>query len=151
VRDDLINGKEASEYPAHVERDHMNTNAKITIGVIAGLVAGTTLVGTAFAAPVALGRMTGAPMMGAYRTAVADGSGVFADMQRFMNKYRTQDGRIDMNRMHADVTSGAVTPPHMSARTGTGTASQAPGSNRGYGMMGGSSSAGYGSMMGRTF
>ena len=117
----------------------MNTKGKIAIGIAAGLVAGATLVGTAFAAPLVLGSAVGAPMMGVYRTAVSTGVPTVADMRRFMDTYRTPDGRIDVNRMHSDVAAGKVTPPCVTSTTGAGTSVPAPGTRRGtgYGMMGG--------------
>jgi hypothetical protein len=74
-----------------------------------------------------------------------------AEMNSFMDQYRTSRGRIDINRMHADVVSGKVTPPHMNRLPGVegaskssgGRASSAAGSammqnfsQNGYGMMG---------------
>jgi hypothetical protein len=91
----------------------MNTKIKIAAGMFAGLIAGTMLVGTAVAAP----RMMTTPAFGGYGMMRSfDASGTFgtsvlAEMNAFMDQYRTANGSIDANRMHADVTSGKVTPP----------------------------------------
>jgi hypothetical protein len=118
----------------------MNTRTKIAIGIVGGLVAGATLVGTAFAAPAVMTAVTGSSygMMGAYRTVASTSVPTFADMQRFMDTYRTPDGRLDVTRMHADVTSGKVAPPCANVTSGTGAAAPSPGGRRGvgYGMMG---------------
>ena len=121
----------------------MNSRTKIAAGVVAGLVAGASLMGAAFAAPQAT---TGAVpaiyrMMGSAVTSATAGIPTVAEMRSFMNGYRTPSGAIDMNRMHADVTSGKIAPPCVNgAKRGTGSSSQsgqsAPGA--GYGMMGGS-------------
>ena len=141
----------------------MNTKAKIAAGVVAGVIVGTTLMGSAFAAPRMLSnpQSIGYRMMGSSTaTGTADGS-VLSQMQSFMDRYRDANGRIDMFRMHNDVVSGKVTPPRhnralrprgSSARPSTGTPSV-----RGYGMMGGTapvqgSGSGYGyGMMGGTY
>ena len=136
----------------------MNTKMKIAAGVFAGLIAATTLVGTAFGAPpTAVG-----PMFGAYgmmRSVTASGTlenPTFAEMQSFMNRYRTASG-IDFGRMHNDVSNGGVTPPCFSGTQRSTNTSVSPSSgNRsggrsrmmrgiapsdangnGYGMMGG--------------
>ncbi len=120
----------------------MNTRTKIVAGAIAGVVAGATLMGAAFAAPQGLGAAAPAVyrMMGSAVTSAAAGIPTVADMQAFMSRYRTSSGAIDMNRMHADVTGGKVTPPCVSgSRRSAGASSSgqaAPGA--GYGMMGGS-------------
>ena len=138
----------------------MNTRIKIAAGMFAGLIAGTMLVGTAVAAP----RMMATPAFNGYGMMRSlDTSGTFdvptiAEMNSFMNQYRTANGSIDVNRMHADVTSGKVTPPHMQGASGTGNASKAQGGRtsyrRGLAMMQGlssnGSSTGY-NMMGSTY
>lgn len=138
----------------------MNTKIKIAAGMVAGLVAGTMLVGTAVAAPRMMGTSTynGYGMM---RTIGAAGTldvPTIAEMNSFMDQYRTANGSIDVNRMHADVASGKVTPPHMQGASGAGNASKAQGGRtpyrRGPAMMQGlwsnGSSTGYG-MMGLTY
>lgn len=115
----------------------MNNRTKIVAGVVAGLVAGASLVGAAFATPqVSNGAVPAVyRMMGTASASTTAGIPTVAEMQSFMNRYRTSSGAIDMNRMHADVTSGKVTPPcanrgtQPSTGTGTGTAG-------GSGMMG---------------
>jgi hypothetical protein len=98
----------------------MNTKIKIAGGILAGLVAGATLMGTAIAAP----RATVAPALGGYRMMTSyDASGTFdvptiAEMNSFMDRYRTTSGSIDVNRMHADVTSGKVKPPCVNGTSG---------------------------------
>ncbi len=137
----------------------MNTNIKIATGMFAGLIAGTMLVGTAVAAP----RMMNAPDFSGYgmmRSASASGTfdePTIAEMNRFMDQYRTAGGSVDVNRMHADVTSGRVTPPHMRGGFGNSSTSKAQGgrtSYRGPAMMQGVSSngapTGY-NMMGSTY
>ena len=111
----------------------MNTTMKIAAGTVAGLIAGTMLMGAAFASPQ---RSSISPFGGYNMMNSIDGTGTFqrpgiAEMRTFMDSYRTTTGAIDMNRMHSDVVSGKVTPPHMSRRNPTGA------SGRGYGMMGG--------------
>jgi len=131
----------------------MNTKTKIATGTIAGLIAGTTLVGAAFAAP----RAMMAPLTGGYgmmRSLGNAGTTAVADMNSFMDRYRAADGAIDFNRMHADVASGTVTMPHTgtgsrrgtASRSGSGSTSATPGSN----MMGGPYGTGY-NMMGSTY
>ena len=136
----------------------MNTKMKIAAGVVAGLIAGTTLMGTAFAGPVT----ASAPVFGAYgmmRTATASGTferPTFAEMQSFMNRYRTANG-IDLGRMRNDVSSGKVTPPCFSGAPRSANTSVSPSSGSRsagrYGMMRGavpSNRNGYG-MMGGTY
>jgi hypothetical protein len=126
----------------------MNTKLKIAGGILAGLVAGATLVGTAFAAP----RIMASPAFDTYGMMRSyDTSGTFdvpsiAEMNSFMNRYRTSAGAIDINRMHSDVTSGKVTPPCLDGAART---KSAPGSRAGRtspllgsGMMNGVSSDG---------
>ena len=135
----------------------MNTKIKIASGMFAGLVAGTLLVGTAVAAP----RMMTTPsyggygMMRSFDTSDTFDASVLAEMNSFMDQYRRVNGSIDVNRMHSDVTSGTVTPPHMRGESGSANASKAQsgrtsyrrgpammqgytpsGSPTGYGMMG---------------
>lgn len=120
----------------------MNARTRIAAAVTAGLIAGATLMGAALAAPRAL---TGTPfagyrMMGSAATSAA-GTPSAADMQSFMNRYRTSSGAIDMNRMHTDVTSGKVTPPCLNGANGASGTSAGPSSQTaprgGYGMMSG--------------
>ena len=101
----------------------MNTKLKIVTGVLAGVVAGALLVGTAVAAP----RMMTSPADNGYgmmrsfdRSGPFDGPAL-AEMNSFMDQYRTASGSIDVARMHADVTSGRVASPHMwgTPRTGS--------------------------------
>ncbi|HEX9093450.1 MAG TPA: hypothetical protein VF902_05655 [Coriobacteriia bacterium] len=139
----------------------MNTRIKIAAGVLAGLVAGVTLVGTAFAAP----RITSGATRGfSGMMRAADVPGAFdrptiAEMNAFMDSYRTPSGGIDVGRMRSDVTSGKVRPPCVKsgAATGRGPAAGSPQTRpqRGYGMMGAGATgavpgAGYG-MMSTTF
>jgi hypothetical protein len=132
----------------------MNTKIKILAGMLAGIVAGALLVGTAVAAP----RMMTRPAFDSYGMMRSfDASGpTLAEMNSFMDQYRTAAGSIDVARMHADVTSGKITSPHM-----WGTPGSAPKSNggrasyrRGSSMMRGytpnGSSTGY-NMMGSTY
>lgn len=98
----------------------MNTRLKIAAGVIAGLIAGVTLMGTAFAAPALLGTGAGAWTM---MTAPAGSASstytrwpTIAEMTAFMNRYRTPNGTIDVQRMHSDIASGKVTPPCFGTR-----------------------------------
>ncbi len=121
----------------------MNTKAKIAAGVVTGLIAGASVMGAAFAAPKAL--VNAAPAV--YRTAgpavgtAAGEAPTIAAMRSFMDAYRTPSGSIDMNRMHADVTSGKVTPPcanRTSSGRGTSSAPSGQSTQRGgYGMMDG--------------
>lgn len=137
----------------------MNTKIKIAAGMFAGLIAGTMLVGTAVAAP----RMMTTPAFSGYGMMRSfDAEGTFdapaiAEMNAFMGQYRTANGSIDVNRMHSDVVSGKVTPPHMQGASRTGGASKSQGGRtsyrRGPAMMQGyapSSSTGYG-MMGSNY
>ncbi len=135
----------------------MNTKIKIAAGMFAGIIAGTMLVGTAVAAP----RMMTAPGYSGYgmmRPFDTSGTSVLAEMDSFMDQYRTSNGSIDVNRMHSDVTSGKVTPPHMRGASGSANASNAQSGRtsyrRGPAMMQGLSSdggsVGY-SMMGSTY
>ena len=133
----------------------MNAKIKIAAGAFAGLVAGTMLVGTAFAAPwVTAGPASGGyGMMRSFDTSGTVDRPSVAAMQDFMNRYRTPSGAIDVNRMHSDVISGKVTPPHMDGTTRSTGRSGSPSTNagpgRGYGMMRGSvSSSGHGLMGG---
>jgi hypothetical protein len=129
----------------------MNTTMKIAAGAVAGMIAGTMLMGAAFASPrVPSGSpFTGYGMMASVTATSALQNPSVAEMQAFMDSYRTTTGAIDMSRMHRDVVSGKVTPPHMSRGNSTGA------SGRGYGMMGGTgSSVGIGrgtGMMGGTY
>lgn len=131
----------------------MNTKLKIAAGVVAGLVAGTTLMGAAFAAP----RLTAVPatygytMMRSFDTSGAFAAPTYQKMLEFMNQYRTASGGFDVARMHADVTGGKVTPPCVTRGTATGsqgsastsTSSQTARPQIGYRMMGGSAGYGY--------
>lgn len=105
----------------------MNTKLKITAGVIAGLVAGATLVGTAIASPNITGTSTPyRSMMGSYASTTSTPAPTWSQMQSFMNQYRDASGAIDYTRMHADVTSGKVKPPCVGTK-----ASRAKGSTSG--------------------
>lgn len=138
----------------------MNTKIKIATGMIAGLVAGATLMGAVIAAPQTR-EITGLNGYGMMRSFVTSGTfdlPTIAEMNSFMNRYRTSSGSIDVNRMHADVTSGKVTAPCLNGSSGakgasTGQAGRTP-ARRGPAMMGGSTSnggpVGYG-MMGSTY
>jgi hypothetical protein len=92
----------------------MNTKIKIAAGLLAGIVAGTMLVGTAVAAP----RMMASPANNGYRMMRALATPgtldmpTIAEMNPFMDQYRASNGSIDVSQMHADVASGTVTPPH---------------------------------------
>lgn len=99
----------------------MNTKIKVVAGVIAGLIAGVILVGTAVAAPrmMATPAFNGYGMMSAARTTGTFDRPTIADMNAFMSRYRTSDESIDVNRMHADVTSGRVTPPCLDGASST--------------------------------
>jgi len=135
----------------------MNTKIKIATGMLAGLVAGALLVGTAVAAPRMMANRSygGHGMMQPFSTSGTFDAPAIAEMNSFMDQYRTSNGSIDVNRMHSDVTSGKVTPQHMRGASGTGSAPKsqsgrtsyrrgpammqgyAPsGSSTGYGMMG---------------
>jgi hypothetical protein len=120
----------------------MNARTKLVAAVAAGLVAGATLMGAAYAAPKALTNpaVTGYRMMGSALTSVTAGIPTWTEMQSFMNRYRAPSGAIDMNRMHSDVTTGKVTPPCLGGRSGTSGSSATPSAlaapRTGYGMMG---------------
>lgn len=91
----------------------MNTKFKIVAGTLAGLIAGVMLVGTAVAAPR---MMTGRALNGYGVTRSPEALRAFdaptiAEMNAFMDAYRTPAGSIDVGRMRADVTSGKATPP----------------------------------------
>lgn len=128
----------------------MKTNVKIAAGAVAGLIAGTMLMGSAFAAP----RTTLTPPAGRYgMMGSVDASGTFqfpgfAQMQQFMNRYRTSSGVIDMNRMHDDVVSGRVVPPHMNRSGGP---AAVPGAPSGRGMMRGVTRTPQAGMMGSVY
>lgn len=112
----------------------MNAKTKLAAGVIAGLIAGAALMGAAIAVPASLNGAAsrGFGMMG--RAAAGNvGRPTIAEMQSFMGSYRTPSGGIDMNRMHADVTSGKVTPPCLDE---SGATDRSTGRGSGYGMMG---------------
>jgi hypothetical protein len=106
----------------------MNTKMKIATGVAAGLIAGATLMGTAFAATrdaadAPYGRwMLPSPA----DTSSVEASGTYRSMLDFMARYRAADGSYDMFRMMGDVASGAFL-GHPRGTAGT----------RGYRMMGG--------------
>jgi len=90
----------------------MNLKTKIAAGTIAGLLAGATLVGAAFAAP----RSATAPVTRGYGMMRALGTAettVVADMNAFMNRFRASNGTIDFNRMHSAVVNGTVTMPRV--------------------------------------
>lgn len=131
----------------------MNTKTKIVAGAIAGLVAGTTLVGAAFAAPRMM-TSAGTSGYGMMRSLGSVSTTAVADMNSFMDRYRAADGTIDFNRMHSDVASGSVTMPHVgsTSRSGrtprgrSGSTWATPGSN----MMNGGYGTGY-NMMGSTY
>ena len=109
----------------------MKTRIKIAAGVIAGVIAATTLVSTAFAAT----RDTVDAPYGRWMlpsradTSSVDPSGAYRGMLDFMARYRTTDGSYDMFRMMGDVASGVVAPGHRGPIAGT----------PGYRMMGGTS------------
>jgi hypothetical protein len=147
---------------------NMNTKIKIAVGVAAGVLAGTTLMGTAFAAPRILtgtaGSGSGSGMMRSIDTSSTFVRPSIADMNAFMNQYRDAAGKIDVTRMHADVAAGKVKPPCTTA-TGQGAGASAQRqrgrTGTGYGMMGSGASGttgagasattpGYG-MMGSTY
>lgn len=93
----------------------MNTKIKIAAAMVTGLMAGATLVGAAFAVPVATTSPTayGYGMMSSFGSSTTTGTPSFADMNSFMDRYRSSNGSIDFDRMHADVASGAVAMPHV--------------------------------------
>ena len=121
----------------------MNSRIKIAAAVTAGLIAAATVMGAALAAPQTLTNrpLAGYRMMGSTVTSATPGIPTIAEMQSFMNRYRTSSGAIDMNRMHSDVTSGKVTPPCLDGANGASGTSAGPSSQTaprgGYGMMSG--------------
>jgi hypothetical protein len=139
----------------------MNIRIKIFVGILAGLIAGAPLVGTAVAAPR---MMAGTTSYGYGMMRSSNAPGTFdrptiAEMNAFMNRYRTADGSIDFGRMHSDVTSGKVTPPCLDGTARAKTSSRTPGgqpsARRGPAMMrgwrsNGGPATGYG-MMGSTY
>lgn len=138
----------------------MNMKMKIAAGVLAGLVVGAMLVGTAFAAPRLMANAAFGPysMMRSAETSGSFSYPSFSSMLSFMDGYRNADGSIDFSRMHADVTRGKVKPPCI-AGLNSATSTSAPQgrrSTRGYGpsMMRGwttnDAPTGYG-MMGRNY
>jgi len=139
----------------------VNTKIKIAAAMATGLLAGATLVGAAFASPGTATSPTahGYGMMRSYGSSVTTGTPGIADMNSFMDRYRSSNGSIDFNRMHADVASGAVAMPHVggagAARhmsrslPGSGSAPRGSGMMSGTGTTGGSG-AGYG-MMGSSY
>ncbi len=137
----------------------MNTKIKVAVGTIAGLIAGAMLVGTAVAAPrmMATPAFNGYTMMSTNRTSDTFDRPSIAEMNAFMDYYRTSDGSVDVDRMYADVTSGKVTPPCAGGTTGTEQTTEPQGGRlsyrRGPAMMqglSGSGSTGYG-MMGSVY
>ena len=139
----------------------MNTKIKIAAAMATGLLAGATLVGAAFASPGTATNPTayGYGMMRSYGSSVTTGTPSIADMNSFMDRYRSSNGSIDFNRMHADVASGAVAMPHVggagAARHMSRNLSGSGSAPRGSGMMSGTSTtggsgAGYG-MMGSSY
>lgn len=139
----------------------MNTKIKIAAAMVTGLVAGATLVGAAFATPSATTNPTayGYGMMRSYGSSTTTGTPSIADMNSFMGRYRTSNGSIDFNRMHADVVSGVVAMPHMRGvgatrhmsrnLSGSGSALRGSGMMSGFGTTSGPG-AGYG-MMGSSY
>jgi len=99
----------------------MKTKIKIAAGMLAGIVAGTMIVGTAFAAPNVLASpaFNGYGMMRSVNTSGTFDVPTIAEMNTFMNQYRTANGSIDVNRMHADVASGKVTPTCLTGNPST--------------------------------
>lgn len=138
----------------------MNTKIKVAVGTIAGLIAGVMLVGTAVAAPrmMATPAFNGYTMMNTYRTSDTFDRPSIAEMNAFMDRYRTSDGSVDVNRMHSDVTSGKVTPPCAGRTSSAGQTTTSQGGRRSYdrgpammqGLWSGANSNGYG-MMGSTY
>jgi len=126
----------------------VNTKIKIAAAMVTGLMAGATLVGAAFAAPVTAANPTayGYGMMRSSGSSTTTGTPSFADMNSFMDRYRSSNGSIDFNRMHADVASGAVAMPHMrgagAARHMSRNLSGSNSAPRGSSMMSGSGSTG---------
>lgn len=107
----------------------MHARVKLALAVAGGALIGASVLGTAFAATSGTTQpFYGGMMGGITRTASGATSTVYAQMQQFMQQYRTPSGGIDVARMHADVTSGRVTPPCLTR--GAGAAAGA------YGMMG---------------
>ena len=139
----------------------MNTKIKIAAAMVTGLMAGATLTGAAFAAPVTATNPTayGYGMMRSSGSSTTTGTPSIADMNSFMDRYRSSNGSIDFNRMHADVASGAVAMPHVGGvgaaghmsrnLSGSGSALRGSGMMSGFGTTGGSG-AGYG-MMGSSY
>lgn len=111
----------------------MNTTLKIAAGVAAGVIAGTMLMGAAFATPPATGPLSqnGYRMMISGRRAGASRDVGVARMRDLMNAYRTPTGGIDMDRMHSDMVGGRIAPSGSGVGGSTGTSGQ------GYSMMGG--------------
>jgi hypothetical protein len=91
----------------------MNTKIKIAAGVLAGLIAGVTLVGTAVAAPrmMTAREANGYGMMQATGTSGTYDRATTAEMDAFMSRYVAANGTIDMNRMRAEAASGRFNPP----------------------------------------
>lgn len=138
----------------------MNTKLKIAAGVFAGVIAGTTLLGSAFAAPRSMpfAAFDGYSMMRSAVSSDTFGRPITAEMQAFMDRYRDATGRIDMYRMHTDVVEGRVrSPRHPRVQSPAGRPTRFQGMNitpRGYGMMGGRTAPAQGSgngMMGGTY
>ena len=135
----------------------MNTKTKLAMGIAASVLAVTAFTGTAIAAPL----ITEGTVRPAYQTMFSNttvsgvGAGsLVASMQRFMNQYRTADGRIDVTRMHAAVAAGKVTPPCITGTPGTSASGAGSGARGGVGyrmMNGAGSGAGFGGMMGNRF
>lgn len=133
----------------------MNTKLKVAAGVVAGLVAGTTLMGAAFAAP----RLASAPaaygysVLRSFETSGAFGTPTYQKMFDFMNQYRSMPVGFDVARLHAGVTTGTLAPPRVSRSTGAARASApTPAGTTGpqtrYRTMGGSAGPGTGMMGG---
>lgn len=97
----------------------MNTRIKIAAGMLAGLVAGVMLVGTAVAAPMMAGRALNAydATRPTYAAAAFDTPSI-AEMNAFMDAYRTPAGSLDVSRMRADDASGQATPPCLNTTSG---------------------------------
>jgi hypothetical protein len=98
----------------------MNTKIKMTVAMLAGIIAGAMLVSTAVAAPRTMSSTAfdgNGMMRSVYGSSTFDRPTI-AEMNAFMSGYRTASGSIDVNRMHADVASGRVTPPHMQGVSG---------------------------------
>ncbi len=125
----------------------MNFGSKLAISVIGGLLVATTLVGTVIALPHMLGRTSIEPgrVSSSQAFSRAADRPSTEEMQSFMDQYRTADGRIDVDRVHANVVTGNVTPLCLDGTTQSGTTR--PGAMR----RGGSSTSGsFGpGMMGR--